>query len=156
MPTAPYTASQLETERSAWIALRAALLAEEHALVEGEVEQLDALVAAKESSLRTLAARVRERLDGLTAASLPGDADGMQRWLARSTEPARSAWREIVAIENETREINQRNGGLIEQRLALTRQALNVLQTAGSARGTLYDQHGQNRFAGSGRPLNAA
>lgn len=148
--------AQLDTERAAWLALRDALIAEENALVEGEIERVEALAEAKEKALRALAERVRARLEMLVAAQLPKTAAGVARWLADAPDAQRALWREIVALEAETRAINQRNGGLIEQRLNLARQALNVLQGAAAARGNLYDQRGQKLPPGGGRTLNAA
>lgn len=149
-------AALVEAERAAWITLHTALLLEETALVEGEVDNLDDIEASKETSLRALAERVRARVARLNAAGLANDRTGVERWLADADEATRTQWADIVRLEAETRAINQRNGGMIEQRMNLTRQALNVLLGAAAARGNLYDQNGQNRIPDGGRTINAA
>lgn len=149
--------SALEIERRDWLALHQALLAEEQALIAGTADGLEALADTKQRALATLGEHVRARNAGLIARQLTADAKGMAHWLAEHGDAAeRDAWAAIRTLEAETRAINQRNGGLIDQRLAATRQALNVLHGAAMKSGALYDARGQNQPPRGGRPLNAA
>lgn len=155
--TAPPTNLAFATEHARWQALIESLLAEEQALIDGAADTLQALANSKQQRLEALAETVRARVAGLATCGYPNDADGVSRWLALYGDSTqRTHWQAIVQLEATARTINQRNGGLIDQRLAVTRQALNVLHGAATHNGALYDARGQNQPPRGGRPLNAA
>lgn len=153
----PDPALQLAAENAAWITLLGTLAEEENALVAGDAEQLARLSASKLESLHATSDLTRSRLDRLRAAGFTPDAAGMETWLAQhGSATARTEWQSLRALEEEARACNQRVGKLIEMRLAVTRQTLNVLMHAATGRNGLYDQAGQAVAARSSKPLTAA
>lgn len=132
----------LTAECTAWRALRDALLAEEHALIEGETDDLEGLATRKQTCLDSLGDYLRLRRAALIGAGHSSDAEGMTAWLAEADAETRALWRKLEVLEAETRAINQRNGGLLAQRMQRVRLALNLLRGGGDA--TLYDRSGRN------------
>lgn len=156
-PPAPSLAATLALERAAWQAFLAMLGEEEQSLVDGAADRLAQLNASKLAQLQTLSNLARTRRDELVAAGHTPDHAGMDAWLAQLGDPGqRRQWQQLREMEREAQATNQRIGGLIDLRLASTRQALNVLIHAATNQNGLYDQAGLAVAARNGKPLTAA
>jgi flagellar biosynthesis protein FlgN len=96
----------------------AVLKREERALVDDDVSGLPAITAHKDAC--------RIELESY-------DEGRPERPSEPTSDPLVDAWRELVALAAEARELNRTNGLLLRQRLARTERALSVL--TGAARG---------------------
>lgn len=118
------------------------LEAERAALDGGDIEALDRAGARKQALMQQL-----EQLDA------------ERRLLAREQPQAPAGpdpdWTAIVQSLQHCHRLNQRNGGIVGQRLQLVRQALAVLTGADSDSG-LYDRSGELHACARSRPLAAA
>jgi flagellar biosynthesis protein FlgN len=85
--------------------------------------------------------------------------DAERRQLAREQPQSEAApdpaWSAIVASLRHCHRLNQRNGGIVNHRLQLVRQALAVL-TGADGGGGLYDRSGELHAGARSRPLAAA
>lgn len=150
-------ARHLTAENAAWLALLDTLADEERALVNGDADALPTLNATKLERLHAASEHARARLALLRNAGFPPDADGMAAWLAQHGSPvSRGDWQSLRVLENEAQACNQRIGKLIDMRLAVTRQSINVLMHAATGKGGLYDPSGQAVAARASKPLTAA
>ncbi|MEW9572842.1 flagella synthesis protein FlgN [Rhodanobacter sp. Si-c] len=135
------------------------------AAVQGEMHQaLDQLVQVLEAEHGALDAGDTEALGqaGTHKQALMQQLeqlDAERRQLAREqpqTEAAPDpAWTAIVQSLQHCHRLNQRNGGIVNQRLQLVRQALAVLTGADSSSG-LYGRSGELHASKRSRPLAAA
>lgn len=89
---------------------------------------LDRAGSGKQALLARLEQLDAERRQILRAAGLPPTTQG-------------AAWAAIEAALRKCQRLNQRNGGMVNQRLGQVREALSVL-TGGSRGGRLYDHSG--------------
>ena len=110
--------------------LAAALAAEREALVGADAAALDRAGARKQALMQQL-----EQLDAERVQLLKVEPSA-----AAQVEPR---WREVLELLRSCHETNQRNGSLVNQRLAQVREALAVLSgQGGDARG-LYGPGGE-------------
>ncbi len=114
---------------------------EGEALRQGRTDALPELSAAKERSAHA----VTEGWVSLTAAlGLPSSASRaeIERHLTGHGDPGlMAAWMDTMALAEETGRMNRLNGRLIQESLARTRRALEVLQSAAQQQG-LYGADG--------------
>jgi len=99
---------------------------EERALVEGDVAVLEAITPEKERCRAEL-----ERFDAhrpTLPEPIPSDQLG-------------AAWRELIGLARQARELNRTNGLVLQQRLARTERAVTVL-TGAAGRGLTYGRDG--------------
>lgn len=118
------------------------LEAERAALDGGDIEALDQAGTRKQLLMQQM-----EQLDA------------ERRLLAREQPQASAApdptWTAIVQSLQHCHRLNQRNGGIVSQRLQLVRQALAVLTGTDGDNG-LYDRSGELHAGARSRPLAAA
>jgi flagella synthesis protein FlgN len=135
--------------------------------VQGEMRQaLDQLVQALEAERGALDAGDTEALGvaGTRKQALMQQLeqlDAERRQLTREQPQDGAApdpaWAAIVQSLRHCHGLNQRNGGIVNQRLHLVRQALAVLTGADSSSGSgLYDRSGELHAGARSRPLAAA
>ena len=128
--------------RQALEQLAQVLEAERNALDAGDTEALGQAGTRKQALMQQL-----EQLDA------------ERRQLVREqpqTEAAPDpAWTDIVQSLQHCHRLNQRNGGIVNQRLQLVRQALAVLTGTDGDNG-LYDRSGELHAGARSRPLAAA
>lgn len=135
------------------------------AAVQGEMRQaLDQLVQALETERAALDGGDTEAL-GLAGTRKQAlmqqleQLDAERRQLAREQPQAGAApdpaWAAIVQSLRHCHRLNQRNGGIVNQRLQLVRQALAVL-TGADGGGGLYGRSGELHAGARSRPLAAA
>jgi flagella synthesis protein FlgN len=120
--------------------LTQALEAEHEALGKGDIEALDRAGARKQVLMQQL-----EQLDAERRLLL--------RTQARPTPDP--AWFAIEQSLRHCHQLNQRNGGIVSQRLHWVRQALALLTGADGSNG-LYDRSGELHASPRSRPLAAA
>lgn len=150
-------AGRLAEENTAWTALIDTLADEERALIRGDAEGLAALNAVKLEHLHAASGFARARAESLRVAGFSLDAAGMEAWLtAHGSAAVRIDWQRLQVLEDEARASNARVGKLIEMRLSVNRQALNVLMHAAAGQNGLYDPSGQTVAVRGGAPLAAA
>lgn len=156
-PTASAPSQLLSSELATLREFVALLQQEQQALVAGEIDRLMPLVNEKAG----LAARLGEFSDQrnrmLTAASLPTNKLGMEKWLSdlAPADSARKTWASLVKMTAEAQALNESNGKLIAMRLQHNQQALNVLLAAAN-QASLYGPDGQTKPSGGGRLFGAA
>lgn len=109
-------------------ALTDALERERHALLSADVDALNAAGGTKQKLIQRLEQLDGERVQLLRAMPL-GDAHAI-------------VWQQILDGLRTCRDVNQRNGGVVSQRLGHVRQALAIL-TGRSADGGVYGRSGQ-------------
>ena len=77
----------------------------------------------------------------------------MTKWLRGGGNPhIAELWRQLLALAEKARELNQLNGNMIDTRLRNNQQALAILQAAAN-QSALYGPDGQTHGLGLGRPL---
>ena len=131
------------------------LRAEQHALIDGDVDALAELAGGKASLVAESVRLAAERDRFLRAAGLPGGSRGIEAWVG-ANPGAGAAWAEYLVQARAARELNRTNGMLIAIRLGHTNQALAVL-LAGTSNATLtYCADGRTSVAATSRPLGSA
>lgn len=83
------------------------------------------------------------------------DADAIHAWLGAHSPGGLAVWKELIALAERARQLNQINGGLIQMKLRHNQQTLAVLSNAAN-KANLYGPNGQPSFSpGSGRSLGS-
>lgn len=118
------------------------LEAEHDALGQGDIEALDHAGARKQALMQQL-----EQLDAERRLLLQPEPQ-----LQATPDPA---WSAIEQSLRHCQQLNQRNGGVVSQRLHSVRQALAVLRGTDDNNG-LYDRSGELHASPRSRPLAAA
>jgi flagellar biosynthesis/type III secretory pathway chaperone len=132
------------------------LLEEEHRLLtENAREKLEALTQRKLESLKVLESVARRRDEWLGRNGLGGEPGDVRSILARletSDSSGTDAWRRLMALAAKAKAINQRNGALIQSRMHLSAQYLEILRNAGN-RLAVYGPDGKTQVSSSARPI---
>ncbi|GAB3789456.1 flagella synthesis protein FlgN [Dyella agri] len=142
-------------------------------------QEFDEALAAVQGEMRQALDRLVQTLEAERAALDSGDSEALgqagthkqalmqqleqldaeRRQLAREQPRAEAvpdpAWAAIVQSLRHCHQLNQRNGGIVSQRLQMVRQALAVLTGADNSNG-LYDRSGELHAGARSRPLAAA
>ena len=120
---------------------------EQQFLVAADADGLDGLTPRKTVLVQELAQLSRQRHGALAGAGFLASEAGMEPWLAtQGDDPSvRAAWRQLLALTLEAKELNRVNGMLINRQMAHNQTVLNALRTptAGAADSTLYGAKGQ-------------
>jgi len=114
--------------------LSSALVAEREALVAADAAALDRAGAHKQALMQKLEELDAERVQILK----------LEPAAAARVEPR---WREVLEVIRGCQEMNQRNGSLVNQRLAQVREALAVLSGQGGDVRSVYGPGGEVRTA---------
>ena len=114
--------------------LSSALVAEREALVAADAAALDRAGAHKQALMQKL-----EELDAERVQMLKLEPAAAARVEAR--------WREVLEVIRGCQEMNQRNGSLVNQRLAQVREALAMLSGQGGDVRSVYGPGGEVRTA---------
>ncbi len=146
-------AVSLQLERDAVKTFAAILQSEQEALVQGEIEPLEALASDKAQTARQLAELAERRNRHLTSRGLSPDRKGMETWLANGANAKlAAAWGDLLQQMQAAQQLNRTNGEMIAARLHHNQQALAALQQAAGA-APLYGPSGQLHAHGGGRQL---
>ncbi|MDP2822966.1 MAG: flagellar protein FlgN [Sulfuritalea sp.] len=137
----------------------AAIAAERHSLVKGDINQLPAIAEKKSALAIRLAGLEAKRDAALGAGGFGVGREGAAAWLAAnpaaSRQGAHNAWQHYVDQAAEAKRENEINGKLIAARLQQNHQALAALLGETSDAGT-YGADGQRRAKSGSRPLGSA
>jgi flagella synthesis protein FlgN len=129
------------------------LAQEQSCLAEADAESVGRLTGEKARLVAAMAELAHRRHRALAAAGFAADETGMQRWAQGPASPAaKQGWARLLDLAREARELNRTNGLLINQQLARTQTALNVLQGDRQG-GKLYGPNGQATGPAGSRSL---
>jgi flagellar biosynthesis protein FlgN len=149
-------AASLQLERDAVKAFVAILQREQHALIQGEGEDLDSLASSKAQMVKQLIEFGERRNRYLASRGLAPDGKGMDAWLAEDPASAEGSgastavWSDLLRLARIAQQLNQTNGAIIASRLQNCQRAFAALQRA-SGTIALYGPKGQTFGAGGGR-----
>ena len=122
----------LQTQNECAESLLSALEDEQSALIKADAENLDAVTVGKDALLRQLDDLGRQQIALLESLSFDPHGNGMRQALAWC-DPAGELAREqaqVLALLDQCRALNDRNGLAVQQRLGYVRRALDVLHGA--------------------------
>ena len=144
----------LAEELGAGRALLQLLKSEQELLVNADVDGLSKATEEKGKLVMKMGELAQRRHRCLAAAGFDASEAGMQTWLKRqkSTQQAQQSWTSLIELAQLAKELNRTNGMLINQHMARTQTALNVLQGPPEG-GNLYGPDGQAKGSGGGRRL---
>jgi flagellar biosynthesis/type III secretory pathway chaperone len=146
----------LAAEHGSLSAFVRVLREEQETLAEGGLDALPALAEEKLKLAGEVSAHAQARRGRVLGLGHSADRAGMELCLQQHAPRAcADLWREIIALAETGRALNETNGVLVERQLAQSRQALAVLHSASGA-GGLYDRDGQARPQGATRDYGAA
>jgi flagella synthesis protein FlgN len=143
--------AQLAREYEVTDALLMLLRQEQACLVEANVNSVTDLLNEKSLLVAQATDLAVARHHALAAAGFEASETGMQAWIA-TQEPqseAAQAWKKLIDLAREAKEINRTNGLLINQQLSRNEAALNILRGGESSANT-YGPNGQT----SPRPVS--
>jgi len=119
------------------------LRAEESALVEKNIDALQATTHDKARLAREFALLRQQLLLALKQAGLPATDSSMNDWIGQQPDQAvQKNWQELLRLVASAQELNRANGALIQQLSVLNQAALSALQTP--RRSDLYSPSGHN------------
>ncbi|GGI16306.1 flagella synthesis protein FlgN [Oxalicibacterium faecigallinarum] len=144
-------------EQEAMLALTSLLEQEQKLLIAADIERIAALTEPKALAAAKMAELASQRHDALAAAGHDASEIGMQAWLATTAAPAGAseAWKKLITIAEEAKEINRINGTLINKQMARNQAVLNVLQHGNEQGGSTYGPKGQSGSKSIGRHIVA-
>ena len=150
-------AATLIDEQNAMLALIALLEQEQEQLIAADIERIAGLTESKALAATQMAELTQRRHDALAAAGQEASEIGMQAWLATAAAPvgAIDAWKKLIAIAEQGKEINRINGTLINKQMARNQAVLNVLQHGNEQGGATYGPKGQSSSTSIGRHIVA-
>ena len=133
-------------ERETLAVLAELLIREREALVKGDLDALEPLGAQKAALVERLErlllkGHLRDVLAPVSPADRPARQARLAAWLAKQSSTVQAAWRALLQEAARLQDLNRLNAYLVEQRLALCRQALAVLTPAGDA--SVYGDDGR-------------
>lgn len=138
-------AAMLQAERDEFSALVGLLQTEQEVLVRDDSPALVALAEDKSQRLVRLNRFAEQRARQLGTREPVRAAAAMLVWLSRNPEQSASTgrvWRELLALAETARRINQDNGALIESAQRRNQHKLAVLRSASGSHG-VYRADGQ-------------
>jgi flagella synthesis protein FlgN len=123
--------------------LHALLRDEEAALLNKDIDALQATTQDKARLAREFAQVRQQRLVALQQAGLPASDDSMSAWVRRQADTAvQQQWQELRRLASSSQELNRANGDLIQRLSVLNQAALSVLQA--HRKTDLYGPSGHN------------
>jgi len=129
---------------------------EQDFLKAGDTESLLPLIDTKTLLSNALASYAAARETVLKQLGLPAGRSGMEDWLKHHGQaPHQQAWKVLLTLASEARELNILNGKLIGLHMSHNQQAFNALMGA-TNRAMTYGPDGQQHTGGGGRILGTA
>ena len=118
---------------------------EQASLSTGSADELLALIAQKDQLAIQINSLAAQRNKSLDAEGFSPDRIGVEAWCAKhpTEKTASNAWKSILSLANDARELNRLNGELIQIRLQYNNKALEALQ-GGKKTLDLYGPDGQS------------
>jgi flagella synthesis protein FlgN len=154
-------ADDLAAELAAFEFFSALLDTEHDALLAGDADAVVRIATAKGEQVAQLAALAERRLAALRQSGFTADRKGMAQWLlvaagSRASELS-SRWNALLDIAARAQQLNERNGALIQARMAFNQAALAALRSATPPADLAYGPDGITRLgAVPGRDLGSA
>ncbi len=145
-------AGSLGEELKAGNALLLLLKQEQEFLINADVEGLTKITEEKTKTVALMTNLAQGRHRMLASAGFEASEAGMQTWLKTVTPATGNAWKELLGLAQQAKEINRTNGLLIGQHMARNQSALNVLQGSPQS-GNLYGPNGQSTGQSGRRSL---
>ena len=124
--------ADLHLEREAVKVFNTILQKEQHALIQGDIENLDFYVSDKIYIVEQLTNYDQQRKNYLVSQGFSPNSEGMDGLLAVEgidTE-TKTIWAELLQLANMAQELNQINGTIITTRMQHSQRALTALQYA--------------------------
>lgn len=143
----------LRNEIGAVAALLEILRQEQRALAQRDAAALDRIVPEKQRQVAGLETLGQSRTSALRAAGVTGDINAVAARL-RSDERLSRPWRELLALLEQCRRLNQINGGMVEANRRYIERALAVLSGQTATDSETYGPSGAAR-AGLASRVNA-
>lgn len=143
----------LRNEIVAAAALLEILQQEQRALAQRDAAALDRIIPEKQRQVAGLETLAQSRTSALRAAGVTGDINAVAARL-RSDERLSRPWRELLALLDQCRRLNQINGGMVEANRRYIERALAVLSGQTAADSETYGPSGAAR-AGLASRVNA-
>jgi flagellar biosynthesis protein FlgN len=131
------------------------LFQQEHQILSSnELDKLEALSRRKLKTLQALENAEHERGNWLQAAGWDRGGNAMVQLLSLQApgSKADSAWRELLKLASDAKALNQRNGALVQSKMNLNEQYLQILVNAGN-RLAVYGADGKTLTPTGSRPL---
>lgn len=102
---------------------------EQDVLTNGRTDQLPAMAESKEKLAAELNELSRQRNGFLVSLGYPPDRLGMESWIAANPvqKETVSAWNQTLSLAARAKDLNLRNGQLIQLRMKYNSQALEIL-----------------------------
>ncbi len=102
---------------------------EQEVLTKGKTDELPAIAESKEQLAAELNELSRLRNGLLVSLGLPSDRSGMEAWTAANLlqKETVAAWNQTLSLAARAKELNYRNGQLIQLRMKYNSQALEIL-----------------------------
>jgi flagella synthesis protein FlgN len=120
----------IKSELEAVLAFVDLLKAEQKFLSSGDIEKLTELLAQKNQIASQLNQLSEQRNSLLSSQGFEPDRAGIESWFAKHPKEIKAveAWREIITMAGEARELNRLNGELIALRMQYNTKALEALR----------------------------
>lgn len=142
-------------EQSSYEELFVLLMAEQKALVGGQVLLLDKLAAQKLTLLAQLERMGDQRGEMLRLAGIAGGRSGLYRWMADKPELL-AQWQQLELAAEKAKAVNDLNGTLIAERLRGVNEALSTLMHSDQSTVAYGRDGGAQSVLGGGRSFGAA
>lgn len=154
-------ADDLAAELSAFESFSALLDTEHEALLAGDADAVVRIASAKGEQVAQLSALAERRLAALRRAGFAADRKGMAEWLLVAAGPRATdlsdRWNHLLAVAARAQQLNERNGALIQARMAFNQAALASLRSSAPSADLAYGPDGTTRVGGvPGRDLGSA
>jgi flagellar biosynthesis/type III secretory pathway chaperone len=151
--------ARMQAELAAFDALRDLLLAEQNALLAGDVDSVSGLARRKAELVEQLREMGAARTLSLRHQGLPNTSAGVRDWIARhfgaGDADLPALWQRLLDIAHEAQRLNESNGQLMFARMQHNQGALDALQSA-AQRSSLYGADGLSSFSRPYRELGRA
>ena len=154
-------ADELAAEALAFESFSALLDTEHEALLAGDLEAVVRIAASKAERVVQLSGFAERRLAALRAAGFDANRKGMAEFLLIAAGPRATdlsaSWKSLLEFAAHAQTLNDRNGAMIQARMAFNQAALAALRGTSRFADVAYGPDGTPRLSGvTGRDLGEA
>lgn len=160
-PVSATFADDIADEVAAFEAFSTLLDTEHAALLAGDLDAVVRVAATKAERVMQLSGLAERRLAALRTAGFAGNRKGMAEWLLLASGPRQGElsdlWNRLLEAAARAQALNDRNGALIQARMAFNQAALAALRSSNRFADVAYGPDGTTRLSGvAGRDLGEA